>query len=480
MDDPVAFTLRTLHGLNVMRIVGHGGEGQVYSATDKDGQYVAIKCLNYGTGPRAFAETKKKVESESLGWTKIGYSTQILHLENCRVLAFVMPLLEGMSLKQHARIGIPWDRLQGSKMTVLFFEQLVLLHNRRLGMNPLAHRDIKPSNVMIVQRPVGRRARRERSSATRCTDDDSPAAVAGGGAAAAPEQCEFEFVPVIIDWGSAHVAKADGSQDRKFPGQATGSRGYFGPDIYKTRQTYNIDVYASIPIVLHFLRCVSLALCSTLHTTGVQLRGQCCSGTIQVPSFQISQRLRANFEPFKFRYHGDCSLLKSQIFDQMKRISVSTQDIVKQERRSELYERAARAPFPIVEVAFEFYRSDPEACRLLINFLARMQAQRGLDRPTSLQCLKFFLRLHEYFFLVDTRHGDGNDAKRATATGQCEVSNANSDVIDNDEYTAQIAGVLREMAIASGETPRSGNVVSAPASSADHPSHAAVGSDTSR
>eukprot|EP00750_Incisomonas_marina_P000066 INCI10044.1.p1 GENE.INCI10044.1~~INCI10044.1.p1 ORF type:complete len:434 (-),score=73.66 INCI10044.1:870-2171(-) len=433
MDDPVAFTLRTLHGLNVMRIVGHGGEGQVYSATDKDGQYVAIKCLNYGTGPRAFAETKKKVESESLGWTKIGYSTQILHLENCRVLAFVMPLLEGMSLKQHARIGIPWDRLQGSKMTVLFFEQLVLLHNRRLGMNPLAHRDIKPSNVMIVQRPVGRRARRERSSATRCTDDDSPAAVAGGGAAAAPEQCEFEFVPVIIDWGSAHVAKADGSQDRKFPGQATGSRGYFGPDIYKTRQTYNIDVYASIPIVLHFLR-----------------------------------------------YHGDCSLLKSQIFDQMKRISVSTQDIVKQERRSELYERAARAPFPIVEVAFEFYRSDPEACRLLINFLARMQAQRGLDRPTSLQCLKFFLRLHEYFFLVDTRHGDGNDAKRATATGQCEVSNANSDVIDNDEYTAQIAGVLREMAIASGETPRSGNVVSAPASSADHPSHAAVGSDTSR
>lgn len=176
----------------------------------------------------------------------------------------------------------------------------------------------------------------------------------------------------------------------------------------------------------------------------------------------------------------------------MKRISVSTQDIVKQERRSELYERAARAPFPIVEVAFEFYRSDPEACRLLINFLARMQAQRGLDRPTSLQCLKFFLRLHEYFFLVDTHHhhhhphacpdtNSCSDTTSAThAPAQREVPNADGNAIDNSEYTAQIAGVLREMAIASGEVPRSGGVASASGSTADHAPHAATGSSTDR
>ena len=407
--DPVTAALRVLHGLTVVRIVGHGGEGQVYSATNKVGEYVAIKTIFYGGDSRAYAEARKKADNESAGWSKIGYTTQILNLESYGALAFVMPLLEGLSLKQHARIGIPWDRLQGSKMAVLYFEQLVLLHNRRLGIGPLAHRDIKPSNVMIVQRPIQRRrqprpspaaegqhaADADAGSGGRASGDNNGGGDRNGGVAGSTEQGaaaaassaaepsgsdrtsttstatsssssttttgrrgvvggDVEYIPVIIDWGSAHVAKPDGSQDVKFPGQPTGSRGYFGPDINKSKQTYNIDVYASIPIVLHFLR-----------------------------------------------YQGDCSLLKARMFDQMKRISAGTHDIVKQEKRCELYERAARAPFPIVEVAFEFYRSDPAACRLLITFLARMQAHGGSQRPSSLQCLRFFLRLHEYFFLVD-------------------------------------------------------------------------------
>jgi len=331
--------LQRLHGLDMRRVIGHGGEAQVHSAVDGNGKSVAVKLLKYNpSDPQSMTDAEQKAANEAIGWRKIGYDTQTIKLPDHSTVAFVMPLLTGKSLKQHAREGAQWSVLQGSKMAVLYFEQLSLFHSRRIGMSPLAHRDLKPSNVMIVERQF---------------------------------QNSAEYVPVIIDWGAAHVAKGDGSQDRKFPGKPTGSRGYFGPDIYKSKQTYEIDVYASIPIVLIFLR-----------------------------------------------YQGDCSVLKSQYFDQMMKISRTSDDILRRERRSELYEKAARAPFPIVEVAFEFYRTDPQACNILISFLARMQSVDVKLRPTSLQCLKFFLRLHEYFFLKasinsDSKSGDSNSETKS-------------------------------------------------------------------
>ena len=137
----------------IVSLVGTGGMGDVYKATDLvDGRPVALKTVtgNFASDPRAI----KLLQSE------VTLALQVSGPDVCRIHAFypadgsqppisffTMEYLNGITLSDKLRISgrFPWEDVKRIAKDIC--AGLTVIHQEKI-----IHRDLKPRNVMLVER----------------------------------------------------------------------------------------------------------------------------------------------------------------------------------------------------------------------------------------------------------------------------------------------------------------------------------------
>ena len=147
-DEPVEDPVRLIAGRYALDdILGRGGGGQVYRATDRlTGENVAVKLLG-----RLHGESLAKVRREitALRWLRLPGVVQLRDSGLAGGEYFlVMDLVEGRPFPG-PRAPVPWEALAPTATELL--EVLARVH-----LAGVVHRDLKPANVLVTRdgRPV--------------------------------------------------------------------------------------------------------------------------------------------------------------------------------------------------------------------------------------------------------------------------------------------------------------------------------------
>lgn len=183
---------RRLAHFRVDALLGEGGMGQVYRATDLAlDRPVALKVLPPNVA--ADASRRERLIREARAQAKINHPN-VCHIyfigEQDGLLFFAMELVEGETLAERLTGGAAplRDALEWIRMAVLGLQEA-----DRLGY---IHRDIKPSNLML-----------DRHGQVRIVDFGL---VAARGAAAAPDAAESPSVHSTLAWTRTQVRNASG------------------------------------------------------------------------------------------------------------------------------------------------------------------------------------------------------------------------------------------------------------------------------
>ncbi len=133
-----------LRGLRLEQLLGQGGDGEVWSAVDTQGQRVALKAR-----PRSDVETDRRIlqEYERLRTLRIPNVVQVISVDSDQgYVFFTMELAAGEPLDRYVAAGPSLaDRVRRTAWTGAGVARaLAGVHRLRL-----AHRDIKPANVLV-------------------------------------------------------------------------------------------------------------------------------------------------------------------------------------------------------------------------------------------------------------------------------------------------------------------------------------------
>lgn len=140
----VIFTT-TFNSYTGTAIIGEGGSGRIYKATDEDGGVFAVKWL---VSDRITAEKVKRFKNE-LNFSQNNQHPNILTVSDHGVIIngakgtpfYVMPLFNG-SLRDLLKSRIPIDKILG------YFSQ-ILDGVEAAHMKGVFHRDLKPENILF-------------------------------------------------------------------------------------------------------------------------------------------------------------------------------------------------------------------------------------------------------------------------------------------------------------------------------------------
>lgn len=134
----------TFNRYDLLRVIGEGGAGRVWRATDSSGGDFAVKILAV---ERATSERRKRFKNEILFCQGARHPNIVAVLDHGIAPSmgstpfYVMPLLEGSS----------WTRLAATRdiaKRLAYFDQ-VLSGVEAAHLQGVVHRDLKPENVLF-------------------------------------------------------------------------------------------------------------------------------------------------------------------------------------------------------------------------------------------------------------------------------------------------------------------------------------------
>lgn len=170
-------------GFEITRILGQGGMGTVYLATDVSLQRkVALKLVAQGVAGSQSVRTRFESEVKSLAALQHPNIAQLFSAgQHNQTPYFVMEYVDGPTLTEHAKT--PMDAKTAAEFMVLVCEAIEYCHQQGV-----LHRDLKPSNILLTR----------------------------------------DHQPKIADFGLAKTIDSDSSSTRT--GEILGTPGYMSPE----------------------------------------------------------------------------------------------------------------------------------------------------------------------------------------------------------------------------------------------------------